>query len=318
MTHDRKMKSRMLRELGTGFSAHDSVVQKRSLADAAQEIAASGWPIFPCNALKRPLCGEQGFHQATCDVETVRAWWVQWPDAAIGFVPGRVGMLVLDIDVKDGARGLETAQEHGLLKIETLRARTPSGGWHVFLQRPRSTATIGNSKVAFGAESGIDVRCDSGYVLIAPSTLPNGAYEWHGEESCPAEMPAYLADMLTPEPVVARASFPFARPVVAEDLDRRILAYMDHLPTGLSEGQGRNNAIYGCCAFLTHDLALSVEDAEPWAHEYNRRFADPLSTRELEQTLLSAAKHGARLRGVGLTSLRRRAHTFGSTFGNRR
>jgi len=68
-----------------------------AMLDATLDYARKGWAVFPCNADKRPML-DGGFHAATCDAETIAAWWARWPMAAIGFLPASAGLVVLDVD----------------------------------------------------------------------------------------------------------------------------------------------------------------------------------------------------------------------------
>ena len=57
------------------------------LIDAALELAAQAWEIFPCRSsgpqAKSPLT-IHGHHDATMDPDVIKAWWMRWPDAMIG------------------------------------------------------------------------------------------------------------------------------------------------------------------------------------------------------------------------------------------
>lgn len=135
-----------------------------TLSDAANQYVARGWPIFPCCRRGKAPITERGFRDATTDPDTVAAWWAENPDANIGFVPGRVGLLVLDID---GPNGEREAQDLGLFSEPTLTVTTGRGR-HLYFHHPGGQ--IGNRKLA--AE--LDVRADAGYVLLPPSVHPSG------------------------------------------------------------------------------------------------------------------------------------------------
>ena len=134
------------------------------------------WYVFPVGPDKKPLT-PHGFKDATQDAGQIRQWWSRWPSANIGVACGASGLVVIDIDVKDNAPGLEnwaklTADRE---PIETAMARTPSGGFHCFFLAP-DLVDIRNSagKIA----PGIDVRADGGYVIVPPSETDVGSYEW--------------------------------------------------------------------------------------------------------------------------------------------
>ncbi len=58
------------------------------LLDAALELATEDKvPVFPCKPDKRPLT-RNGFKDATCDVNQIKSWWQQYPDALIGVPTG--------------------------------------------------------------------------------------------------------------------------------------------------------------------------------------------------------------------------------------
>jgi len=129
------------------------------------------WHIFPLSKnAKVPKKDSAGFKDALPCADALK----KWPDihsGNVGLFPGASGLLILDVDVKehkDGTLGvgLETmqtmAEKLGELP-KTFTVRTPSGGWHLYFQKP-AIDHIGNDHVV-GKD--VDIRCDSGYVLIA-------------------------------------------------------------------------------------------------------------------------------------------------------
>src|SRR5258706_12038426 len=102
-----------------------------SLAQAVT-LAENGWAVFPVvpNG-KRPLTSN-GFKDATKSIYAVRQYWTKYPDANIGIATGMVSNLaVVDIDVKNGAKGRESVEKiKGL--TPTLMVKTPSGGGPLF------------------------------------------------------------------------------------------------------------------------------------------------------------------------------------------
>ncbi len=57
------------------------------LIDAALELGAAAWEVFPCRPdgpqAKSPLT-PHGHHDATMDPDVIKAWWLRWPNAMIG------------------------------------------------------------------------------------------------------------------------------------------------------------------------------------------------------------------------------------------
>lgn len=83
-------------------------------------------------------------------------------------------------------------------------------------------------------------------------------------------------------------------------LAARIRAYLAKLPTGLGEGQHRDDFAFQLAAFLGRDLALSDTDALPWLLEWDSRQAVCKGTERLLQILANARRYGHRPVGSGL------------------
>ena len=144
---------------------------RMSTRDAALAFARAGTPIFPCTVGgKRPLT-HAGFHEASCDVDLVRAWWSRWPNANIGLPTGSTsGIDVVDVDVAGEASGFsvfERAVTAGHVECELARVRTPSGGLHVYFPAVPSRP----QRCWQAAAAHIDFRGAGGYVLVPPSML---------------------------------------------------------------------------------------------------------------------------------------------------
>lgn len=139
----------------------------------ALRYAARGWRVLPVGTDKVPLI-KAWQEKATDHPIQIRRWWGRWPDAWIGIATGQAsGLVVLDIDVKDGKGGKETWQalcrQHG--KPETLFARTASRGGHAYFEHPGHVLVPNGA----GVWPGIDIRGDGGYV-VAPDD--SNGYEW--------------------------------------------------------------------------------------------------------------------------------------------
>lgn len=173
-----------------------------TLAGAAAAYAALGWRVFPlwpdgkipriprAHANReeqracpgRHVCGRagHGVKDATTDLGRIADWWAREPDANIGLAtgspagPGTGSPDVLDIDVKDGARGLDSLERlrrAGLVSGAFAVAATPSGGWHLYFD-----GTGQGNGVLRGL--GVDFRSCGGYVVAPPSRLGPHPYAW--------------------------------------------------------------------------------------------------------------------------------------------
>lgn len=139
--------------------------------EAACVFAASGVPVFPVAAGGKQPLTRHWFHDATTDLDRVRAWWSAAPAANIGMPTGAVsGMVVVDVDVHGPANGyvsLDRADRAGLPDGWELLIHTPSDGLHAYY--PASPGVVQRSWQA--ARAGIDFRGDGGYIIVPPVTL---------------------------------------------------------------------------------------------------------------------------------------------------
>lgn len=147
----------------------------------ALEHAAKGraiHPISPTN--KRPLT-PNGFRNATKDPAKIRFWWQQWPEAMIAMATGpESGLAVLDLDIetdpatgevlKDGSAALhELMARNGWTLPDTVEARTPRGGRHLWFRHEPGFRCSTNSRL------GIDARAEGGYAALPGSIRADGA-----------------------------------------------------------------------------------------------------------------------------------------------
>jgi len=148
-------------------STNKPLLANPDLLAAALEYAQKGKAVFPCKpGAKTPLT-LHGFKDATTDEAQIRKWWTENPQAWIGMPTGKAsGIVVLDIDIKNGAKGNESLAaleaQHGKLP-QTMCQRTQSGGWHYFFKNP-SDVKLKNSTSKLG--NGIDVRANGGYIIL--------------------------------------------------------------------------------------------------------------------------------------------------------
>jgi hypothetical protein len=135
----------------------------------ALTLAARGWPVFPCNAEKKPSIskreGGRGFHDATRDPDAIRRMFSRRSAVLVGVPTGEAsGVDVLDIDPRHGGHLWEACNRHRL--PETRIHETMSGGRHwLFIHVPG----VRNSASKQGLASGVDVRGEGGYCIVPPS-----------------------------------------------------------------------------------------------------------------------------------------------------
>jgi hypothetical protein len=160
---------------------------------AALACAALGWHVFPCGPDKQPLT-RHGFKDASTDPAAVRILWAKCPQASVGVATGASGLVVVDLDCKNGQPGLD--EWHKIVSAsqepleETTLVETPSGGLHVYYRANGHRVTSSAGRLA----PGIDTRAEGGYVIAGGS--PGYLYvDDHGPE-CLASLPPGLGEKL--------------------------------------------------------------------------------------------------------------------------
>jgi predicted P-loop ATPase len=181
---------------------------------AVNYVSKFGWYLFPLHSIRQGKCScgratcvanNQGKHprtkagvlDASNDVEQIRKWWAKWPDANIGLACGKSGLVVVDIDPRNG--GDETLvrleKEHGKLPMTPCQL-TGGCGQHYLFARPEVERARGTS-----IPDGIDIKADGGYIVLAPSNHLSGrSYSWdagqHISDTAIAECPSWVAILL--------------------------------------------------------------------------------------------------------------------------
>ncbi|MDP2735772.1 MAG: bifunctional DNA primase/polymerase [bacterium] len=239
------------------------------LLNAALRYAELGYLVFPCNG-KVPLTSH-GFKDATTDPSQIKAWWTKYPDANIGVATGeKSGFFVLDIDVKNEARGFESLaeleREFGELP-HTVETITWSGGRHIFFKSP--SRGVGCKT---GVRPGVDVKGDGGYVIFPPSVIEGRIYEWevshHPDETLIAEAPEWLLNLL--DAPSTRAASPTDG---------------DIIPTG------QRNAYLASLAGTMRRRGMTESEILAALLEVNKRFSPPLSGREVSLIAQSISRY---------------------------
>ena len=141
------------------------MVNRIVLEEAIRLAVRTGWPLFPLVG-KIPAIGKadggHGHLDATADPGELERLFARAPHATgFGISCGPAELVVLDLDVKDGLDGRDSAREAGLdyLAAETPRATTPRGGSHVYYRG----AALSREAVLLN----VDVKGLNGYV-VAP------------------------------------------------------------------------------------------------------------------------------------------------------
>ena len=232
------------------------------LLDNSLNYTKLGFKIFPIVPKGKNPLTLHGHKDASCDVDRIKQWWAQYPDANIGLPVGKEqGICVLDIDPRNGGdesfRRMVVA--FGPLP-QTVEALTGGGGRHIFF------VYDDNFRVPEGFKKGIDVK-KSGYVVGSPSVHSSGnKYEWikgRALGECKlAPVPAFL--------------------IVQGNENKTPLK---NLYKGVSEG-GRNEALARLAGSWAND-GVPLEECISFANAWNEQNVPPLSLDEVERTVKS-------------------------------
>jgi len=187
-----------------------------ALSDAALTYARSGWFIIPLKPGSKSPLTPHGVYDATTDEQQIQRWWSAQPNANIGLACGASGVVVIDIDPRNGA----PADISAILEVlqipvqePVLISQTGGNGYHLFFRLPSAEEQSIIEISRRGLPPGVDIKSENGYVVLPPSIHPNGQlYRWvNATQPRPVsqlpEVPAHLlniksAGKLTVQPVV--------------------------------------------------------------------------------------------------------------------
>jgi hypothetical protein len=256
-------------------------------AAALAYACLEGVPVFPLNG-KIPFAGTRGFYDASNDPDMVAQWWQRWPQANIGVPTGkRSGWIVLDIDGRHNGvaslkRFLERARHRAAEEQRpfeplppTRSAYTGGGGIHmVFALRKDLEFPIKNA-TALGDYSGLDLRGEGGYVVVAPSLHESGQrYAWLNEEPL-APFPDLLVELYRPRVCSAAPCLSSGQSHTGKGSGAWSPRFCDPeycLMVALRKarvGTRHRYALFLACR-LVGDAGLSFAQAEPYMRTYAR------------------------------------------------
>lgn len=162
--------------------------EKNVLLEAALELAAAGFSVFPLMPRQKVPMTKNGVKDATIDESVIRSHWGRTAYANIGVAVGRVsGIVGIDIDFKDGCDPKFPEK-----LPPTVMVKTPTGGLHAYFKYPPA-----GIKNGLKLEKGATVRADGYYFVAVPSIHPETktAYEYAGRGLADgeiAELPEWI------------------------------------------------------------------------------------------------------------------------------
>src|SRR5699024_193943 len=232
------------------------------------------WHIFPIYFKSKVPITEHGFKDATNNEEQIQRWWKEHPYAGIGLPTGRVNnIVVLDIDPRNGGDVSfdSLIDEYGILS-DTVHCLTGGGGHHYYF---KYDSRINKSSIE--GYPGIDIQSNGKYVVLPPSTHPNGkGYEWE-LSSKPvitpiANIPDWLVKMTFEEQAKKKA--------------KPAKAYLDILQ-GVNDGN-RNSSLMSLIGYLLSkkiDYQIAYELVLLWNQRNEPPLKDEVVTRAFNNML---------------------------------
>lgn len=199
------------------------------MVEHALRYAARGWCVFPVQGKKPAIV--RWPQLASSDPARIRKWWSKWPEANIGLAIERSGLVVLDVDPRNGGDKSfdRLVGVVGRLILDGPTVLTGGGGFHVYFERPTDPDAVRilrdyvknridiidpdvcalrvesskarNRPHERAVELGIDVPA---YVVAPPSLHASGEpYRWEigDEDAVPSPLPAGLV-FLSIAPIV--------------------------------------------------------------------------------------------------------------------
>jgi len=245
--------------------------------EGAALLADRGWAVIPlAERGKKPLI-KKWPERATKDPAQIAQWWEQWPKANIGVACGPSGLVVIDLDVKNGANGVEAWEwlcaQLDIPPWDAPMVETPSGGRHLYYSAPEGV-TVRNSTARLGP--GIDVRGDGGYVVAPPSITDQGSYV-RRQGGSPVPLPEKIVDLLVKRPGTESPSQAPSAPQESRNLNAYVeKAVSDELAKVAGAPEGSRNDTLNRAAFALGQLVKA-----PWAN---------LDQAYVENELLQAAR----------------------------
>jgi hypothetical protein len=240
------------------------------LYDYAAAYIDAGWSVVPLRPLeKRPLVAWELYQQRRASLAEVVGWLQKWSAMNLGVVTGPVsGIAVLDLDGEAGVAALRAA---GVAVPPTLTQKTPHG-WHaVYRLGPRPV------KTGAGLFSHVDTRGEGGYIVVAPSRLSDGVYQWLAPIDL-APVPDWLPDAAARTAGVQRSG--------QADRDNWVRRALEE---GASESTRNDTATRLAGYFRSHRIPEDVVAAI--MRPYADRCSPPFEEDELLAVIRSVARY---------------------------
>lgn len=246
-------------------------------------LTDKGFRIFPIQTEKKEPHISAFTEQATADFVKAKS---MWHDPVLDIVqPYNIGiattnfkdegLLVVDVDVSDGKRGLDSLnllELNGKEFPDTLTQITASGGLHLIYKTP---VAVSQGAHVFG--KGLDVRSRGGYIVGCGSRIKDKEYTFKNGNTPVAEAPAWMVEKCKEKEVEKKTAPEHVVPDTLISV-RRASAYLRKAERSV-QGEGGDETAFkvasvckdlGTSQGKTLDLMLDLWNPHclpPWAAE---------------------------------------------------
>lgn len=281
-------------------------VNGKTNAEAALEYAKAGFKVFALHnptknggcSCGNPKCTSIGKHprtpngvkDATTDPAAIKKMWGNWPNANIGIACGEsAGICVVDVDpIHGGNESLVLLEKQYGDFPGTLRARTGSGGQHIFFKYPGQDCKNCN-KGEIG--KGIDFKTEGGYIVAVPSLHQSGnRYEWIcADMDKIADLPAWIKEKVSKNRNNQTVNV------------QQLVVKEGHIPDG-----ERNSTLFSIACSLRHKGIAPEAIKAALLIENKEKCSPPLDENEIESIVNSACRYdfgASAARNFNLTDL---------------
>lgn len=148
-----------------------------SIQKYALNYVLHGWYVIPINHKTKTPLTEHGASDASNNPSQIKKWWTKWPNANVAINTGKSGLVVLDVDPRNGgSKSLEKLKAiHGNEFLSPFEVITGGGGKHYYY----SVKENDNRLLPGTLGSGLDLLRGNKYVIAPPSIHSSGkAYSW--------------------------------------------------------------------------------------------------------------------------------------------
>lgn len=246
--------------LVTPQTLHSSPEIADTLLDYALRYADLGWYVIPVRQDKKPVDG-YGLNSATKDPAVIRNIWTQHPSAGIAIACDKSGLVVLDIDPRNGGRETlaRLEAEHGVI-YSAIASVTQSGGEHRVFKAESGVSYPGT----LGA--GLDVK-HRGYILVEPSQGESGNYRWQGgknplQGALPIDSPAIIRSRAE-TPHGSGAKIRPGSVIEPEQVYKDLARALKHIPPEISYDEGWLKILQGISRLSDKEKAYAI--AREWS-----------------------------------------------------